>query len=100
MRPLQPGAPELGHDGLAAAAAAYLERAGEGVTVTALRVVREERWPFFTPKTLADYLNVSERTVRQMIADQRIDSVRVEGLRRIPADAVDAYVAKHILKAR
>ena len=63
-------------------------------------MTREERRPFFTPKTLADYLNVSERTVRQMIAEQRIDSVRVGGARRIPAEAVDAYVAKHLLKAR
>ena len=68
--------------------------------MSALRIVREERRPFFTPKTLADYLNVSERTVHQMIADQRIASVRVEGARRIPAEAVDEYVAKHLRRAR
>jgi excisionase family DNA binding protein len=64
-------------------------------TSRALRVVEEERRPFFTPKTLARYLSVSERTVRQMVADRRIESVKVEGVRRIPADDVDSYVARH-----
>jgi excisionase family DNA binding protein len=66
--------------------------------MTALRVVVEERRPFFTPKSLAEYLSISERTARQMIADRRIESVRVEGVRRIPAEAVDAYVERHRLE--
>jgi excisionase family DNA binding protein len=60
--------------------------------MSALRVAQTELRPFFTPKTLADYLAVSERTVRQMIADARIPSYRVEGVRRISAEDVDAYL--------
>ena len=62
--------------------------------VSALRVIKEERRPVFTPKTLAAYLEISERTARQMIADRRIESFRVEGQRRILAEDVDAYVAR------
>lgn len=51
--------------------------------------------PFFTPKTLAAYLSVSERTVRQMLADHRIASYRVEGQRRIDHKDVEAYLAAH-----
>lgn len=75
---------------------------GREKSMSALRIVvsEEERRPFFTPATLAEYLNVSERTVRQLIAEQSIESVRVAGARRIPAEAVDAYLAKHRSKAR
>ncbi len=62
--------------------------------MSALRVIKEERRPVFTPKTLAAYLEISERTARQMIADRRIESFRVEGQRRILAEDVDAYVAR------
>jgi excisionase family DNA binding protein len=51
--------------------------------------------PFFTPKTLAAYLNLSERTVRQMLADRAIASYRVAGARRIDKTDVDAYLARH-----
>ena len=50
--------------------------------------------PFFTPRSLADYLNVSERTVRQMIADRRISSYRVEGARRIDPADVESYLRR------
>lgn len=62
--------------------------------MSVVAVKQEERRPFFTPKTLAEYLAVSERTVRQMIADGRIASYRVEGLRRVSAEDVDAYLAR------
>ncbi len=52
-----------------------------------------EREPFFTPRGLAEYLNVSERTVRAMLADGKIASYLVEGSRRIAAEDVDLYLA-------
>ena len=63
-----------------------------------LRAVDDEpevRRPFFTPQDLAAYLKVSDRTVRQMIHDRRIASVKVEGVRRIMAEDVDEYVARN-----
>jgi excisionase family DNA binding protein len=50
--------------------------------------------PFFTIKQLAAYLNVSERTVRDMLARHRIASYRVEGQRRIAVEDVDAYLRR------
>lgn len=61
--------------------------------MSALRVARPAVRPFFTPKGLAEYLAVSERTVRQMLADRRIPSYRVEGARRIDPADVDRYLA-------
>jgi excisionase family DNA binding protein len=60
-----------------------------------LRIVEQDLRPFFTPKTLAAYLSVSERTVRQMLADQRVASYRVEGQRRIDHKDVEAYLARN-----
>ena len=59
-----------------------------------VRVTQLERRAFFTPKTLALYLSVSERTVRSMLASGRIASYRVEGARRIDPVDVDAYLAR------
>jgi excisionase family DNA binding protein len=52
-----------------------------------------ERRCFFTARTLADFLAVSERTVRQMLADGVIPSYRIAGSRRIDPVDVDAYLA-------
>lgn len=62
--------------------------------MSALTVARPELRPFFTPKTLADYLAISERTVRDMLAKGRIPSYRVEGMRRVAAEDVDRYLAE------
>ena len=62
--------------------------------MSAVRVTKHQLRPFFTPKTLAEYLSVSERTIRQMLADGRIPSYRVEGVRRIDPHDVDAYLAR------
>jgi len=51
--------------------------------------------PFFTPRTLAQYLSVSERTVREMVRTGQLASYRVAGSRRIAAEDVDAYLAEH-----
>jgi excisionase family DNA binding protein len=58
-----------------------------------VRVTQLERRAFFTPKTLALYLSVSERTVRSMLASGRIPSYRIEGARRVDPRDVDSYLA-------
>lgn len=60
-----------------------------------VRVTDLERRAFFTPKTLALYLAISERSVRSMLAAGRIPSYRVEGARRIDPADVDSYLAAH-----
>ena len=59
----------------------------------AIRVAEPNRRRFFTPRTLSDYLAISERTVRQMLAEGRIPSYKIEGLRRVAPDDVDRYLA-------
>jgi excisionase family DNA binding protein len=63
--------------------------------VTAVRVAHEELRPFFTPKALAEYLSISERTVREMLSKQRIPSYKVEGQRRIDPADVEEYLARN-----
>lgn len=63
--------------------------------MSAMRIAEQNLRPFFTPKTLAAYLSISERTVRQMLADHRIASYRVEGQRRIDLKDVESYLARH-----
>lgn len=48
--------------------------------------------PFFTPKALAEYLSVSPRSVRRMLANKVIPSYLVGGSRRIDPDDVQAYL--------
>jgi excisionase family DNA binding protein len=59
----------------------------------ALHVVAERR-AFLTPKTLARYLALSERTVRQLLADGVIPSYRIAGSRRIDPTDVDEYLRR------
>jgi excisionase family DNA binding protein len=56
-------------------------------------VLAEQPRPFFTPRGLAEYLALSERTVRAMVADGKIASYLIEGSRRIAAEDVDLYLA-------
>lgn len=63
--------------------------------MSAIRIVKQDLRPFFTPKTLAAYLSISERTVRYMLAGGKIPSYRVEGQRRIDPADVEAYLAKN-----
>jgi excisionase family DNA binding protein len=72
------------------------ERAvGAGGGVTAVHIAKRELRPFFTPKALADYLSISERTVREMLSKQRIPSYKVEGQRRINPLDVEEYLARN-----
>jgi excisionase family DNA binding protein len=61
----------------------------------AVKVISEERKSFFTPRSLAEYLSVTERTVYNLLAEGDLPSYRVRGARRIKADDVDAYLADH-----
>jgi excisionase family DNA binding protein len=55
--------------------------------------VLTERRAFLTPKTLAQYLALSERTVRSMLAEGVIPSYLIGGARRIDPVDVDAYLS-------
>ena len=48
--------------------------------------------PFFTPKTLADYLALSERTIRELIRNREIPSYKISGARRVDPADVDSYL--------
>jgi excisionase family DNA binding protein len=60
--------------------------------------VNTDRRAFFTPRSLAAYLAISERTVRQMLADGRIPSYLIGSARRrhLPSEkATQAAQATH-----
>jgi excisionase family DNA binding protein len=63
--------------------------------MSTLRVGQTETRPFFTVKALGAYLSLSERTVRQLLAERAIASYKVAGVRRIDPADVDAYLARH-----
>lgn len=63
--------------------------------MSAIRIAKRELRPFFTPKGLAEYLSISERTVRDMLSKRRIPSYKVEGQRRIDPADVEAYLARN-----
>jgi excisionase family DNA binding protein len=60
-----------------------------------LRIAHEPLRPFFTPRTLAEYLSISERTARQLLADGEITSYLVGGSRRVDPADVDSYLRHH-----
>jgi excisionase family DNA binding protein len=67
--------------------------------VSAARIAKQEFRPFFTPKGLAEYLSISERTVRDMLSKQRIPSYKVGGQRRIDPADVEKYLARNRSRA-
>lgn len=68
--------------------------------MTHLRVLEpEDRKPFYTAKTLALRLAVSERTVRQMLADRKIASYMIEGQRRVDEADLEAYLSRNRTEA-
>ena len=50
--------------------------------------------PFYTVRSLAKRLALSERTVRDMLRWGRIASYKVEGARRVDPADVDVYLAQ------
>ena len=63
--------------------------------MSTIRVAKEQLRPFFSPKALAEYLSISERTVRDMLSKERIPSYKVEGQRRIDPADVEKYLARN-----
>ena len=63
--------------------------------MTAVKISEPVTEPFYTPKTLAALLQVSERTVRTMLAEQRIASYRVMGQRRVSAEDLRVFLDRN-----
>ncbi|HTT94539.1 MAG TPA: helix-turn-helix domain-containing protein [Solirubrobacterales bacterium] len=53
-----------------------------------------ERRAWFTLATLADHLQVSERTVRNWVGRGELRSYKISGSRRFDPDDVDAFLAR------
>jgi excisionase family DNA binding protein len=52
------------------------------------------RRAFFTPETLASYLQVSDRLIRKWVAEGRLHSYKLDGCRRFDPADVDSFVAQ------
>ncbi|HET8862812.1 MAG TPA: helix-turn-helix domain-containing protein [Solirubrobacterales bacterium] len=53
-----------------------------------------ERQPWFTPETLAAYLQVSDRQVRNWVSEGLLVSYEIGSSRRFDPADVDAFVAQ------
>lgn len=53
-----------------------------------------QRQAWFTPDTLAAYLQVSDRMIRKWVAEGRLASYKLDGCRRFDPDDVDRFVAE------
>ncbi len=57
-------------------------------------LVQTEREAWFTPDSLASYLQVSDRMIRKWVAEGRLRSYKLDGCRRFdPADVAE-FVAQ------
>lgn len=56
--------------------------------------VKTQRLAFFTPDTLASYLQVSDRMIRKWVAEGRLHSYKLDGCRRFDPADVDSFVAQ------
>jgi excisionase family DNA binding protein len=63
--------------------------------MSAIQVDATRRRAFFTTETLAVYLSLSDRTIRDMLKEGEIASYKVRGARRIDPADVDSYLAEH-----
>jgi excisionase family DNA binding protein len=52
------------------------------------------RRPWFTPDSLAAYLQVSDRLIRKWVAEGRLRSYKLDGCRRFDPVDVDEFVAE------
>lgn len=52
------------------------------------------RRAFFTPETLASYLQVSDRMIRKWVAEGRLHSYKLDGCRRFDPADVDRFVSQ------
>jgi excisionase family DNA binding protein len=55
--------------------------------------VHTERLAWFTPDSLATYLQVSDRLIRKWVAEGRLRSYKLDGCRRFDPVDVDRFVA-------
>jgi excisionase family DNA binding protein len=62
---------------------------------TGARFSRDER-PWFTPESLAERLQVSERMIRKWVAQGRLRSYKIDGCRRFDPVDVDAFLARFV----
>ena len=53
----------------------------------------QERW-LLRPEQAADRLNVSRTKVYELMARGDLESVRVDGCRRVPVEALREYIAR------
>jgi excisionase family DNA binding protein len=53
-----------------------------------------QRQAWFTPDSLASYLQVSDRMIRKWVAEGRLVSYKLDGCRRFDPDDVDRFVAE------
>ena len=67
-----------------------IDRLADAV-VERMRDLRDDR-PLLTVKEAATRLGVAERTLRDLVAEGRIESVKVRGARRIEQGALDRYI--------
>lgn len=56
--------------------------------------IHTERDAWFTPDSLATYLQVSDRMIRKWVAEGRLRSYKLDGCRRFSPDDVDEFVAQ------
>jgi excisionase family DNA binding protein len=66
-----------------------------GFRMPDVKVIGEERESFFTPRSLAKYLSVTERTIYNLLERGELASYTVASARRIDPADVDAYLAEH-----
>jgi excisionase family DNA binding protein len=53
-----------------------------------------ERQAWFTPDSLASYLQVSDRMIRKWVSEGRLHSYKLDGCRRFDPADVDSFVAQ------
>lgn len=53
-----------------------------------------KRQAFFTPDSLACYLQVSDRMIRKWVAEGRLRSYKLDGCRRFDPADVDSFVSQ------
>lgn len=57
--------------------------------------VSPKRSTFFTERSLAEYLAVSDRLIRKWVKEGRLRSYKLGGCRRFDPADVDAFLAEH-----
>jgi excisionase family DNA binding protein len=64
----------------------------EGLARRPTSIGSGERRPLLTPRGLAEYLSLSERTVRELLRTGEVPSYKVAGARRIDPEDVDRWL--------